>query len=90
MSTNTALLTASLAALAFAVPAQAQDAVSAAPADEIVYESYEVVQGAADPEQYDEAYEEAYEKPMSPKPMSIPHPAIAPCARSLPGPPTIR
>ena len=62
MSTNSALLTASLAALAFALPAQAQDDLSAASSDEIVYESYEVVQGAADAAQYDEAYEEVYEE----------------------------
>ena len=60
MSTTTALLSASLAALALAIPAQAQDERAAATPATVTYESYEVVQPTGDEPVYEDLTEEVY------------------------------
>tara|TARA_A100001391_G_scaffold136353_1_gene95022 strand:+ start:38888 stop:39721 length:834 start_codon:yes stop_codon:yes gene_type:complete len=64
MSTKFTLVSASLVALAVAVPAlpaHAQDDRYGAQPEEITYESYEVVQDISDEPTSDDVYEEAYE-----------------------------
>ncbi|WP_137680470.1 hypothetical protein [Aurantiacibacter suaedae] len=84
MSTKSAFLTASLAALALAFPAQAQDSRYDAPSEPIAYESYEVVQDKGAAPGYNEQSDGAYRYDSYARPVD--YPALVPEAVVTTGP----